>query len=87
MSATTEAPARTKTQYIVLTHVQATESTNEAWAPVDGGNAFEGNTDVEAIKAAAEKLGVDEGVFVAVPARSFKVRTIAVQTRKSVTIS
>lgn len=72
-----EATPRTKTRYIVL-QVQG-----DSVAPIGEG---EGLNDVQAIGEVAGALGLNEGEFVAVPARSWRVRSVSVQTRQTVSI-
>ncbi len=76
-AAQAEKEPRTKTTYIVL-QVQGENVT-----PIGEGL---GLNDVQAIGEVAGSLGIEEGDFVAVPARSWRVRSVSVQTKRSVSI-
>ncbi len=74
---TDPAEPRTKTSYVVL------QVADGQIIPIGTG---EGLNDIQAIGEVAAAQGIEEGEFVAVPARSWRVRKVAVQTRRSVTV-
>lgn len=72
-----KAEPRQKTNYVVL------QVTGDTVTQIGEGL---GLNDVQAIGEVAGALGIEEGDFVAVPARSWRIRSVSVQTKRQVSI-
>lgn len=82
-----KAPARVKTPYVVLQQKSLKDDDgNSVPALVSLGTA-PGLNDVDAIKAATGQAEIESGAFVAVPARSYRVRSISVKTTRTLSVS
>lgn len=70
-----------RTTYLVLAQRRVGDI-GTVWQPVD---EFEAHSDTSAVRQAAEKHGL--GVYVAVPVRSWRPRTVAAETVEKITVS
>jgi hypothetical protein len=74
------APTRTQTQYVVLELVEVNGGEYQAWREAGRNTA---SSILNAIKQHVGE-GVQEGTFVAVPARSFVPKVLRVETKRQV---
>lgn len=79
--------SKTGTTYLVFRSVEADELHEaphaEAWVALGSAVAL---TDTQAISKVIAEHSIEAGTFVAIPARSFRPRTVEVHTRRSLRI-
>lgn len=78
---------RQRTDYVVLQQVSLTGADGETVPALVSIGTAPGLNDVDAIKAATGKAEIESGVFIAVPARSYRPRTISVKTTRTLSVS
>ena len=83
--AATDAPARTKTSYVILREV-ATAGEVTGYEPVTSG--VQGNSSDHALRTWAETAtaGTQAGTYVAIPTRSFRPTKVAFQQQTIVKV-